>query len=127
MTTLERWAEAACAELGLPPDQVRIRLVLDLARDVAHAVERPAAPLTAFLLGLAVGAGQAPRRRPGGSLSWLPAGRSPPPSRASSPAAAIQPLKCPATSAARHDHDRLSGNVGGQTVTIMVKPLTARH
>lgn len=60
MTTLERWAEAVCAELGLPPDQVRMRVVLDLARDVAHAVERPAAPLTAFLLGLAVGAGQAP-------------------------------------------------------------------
>jgi hypothetical protein len=60
VTTLETWAEAACAELGLPPDQVRVRLVLDLARDVAHAVERPAAPLTAFLLGLAVGSGQSP-------------------------------------------------------------------
>jgi hypothetical protein len=32
--------------------------VLDLARDVAHQIERPAAPLTAFLLGLAVGQGQ---------------------------------------------------------------------
>lgn len=60
MTTLDQWTEAACAELGLPADEVRIRLVLDLARDVAHAVERPAAPLTAFLLGLAVGGGQPP-------------------------------------------------------------------
>jgi hypothetical protein len=30
-------------------------LVLDLARDVAHGVARPAAPLTTFLLGLAAG------------------------------------------------------------------------
>ncbi len=31
-------------------------LVLDLAKVVAHAVERPAAPVTAYLLGLAAGA-----------------------------------------------------------------------
>jgi hypothetical protein len=30
-------------------------LVLDLAKVVAHAVERPAAPVTAYLLGLAAG------------------------------------------------------------------------
>jgi hypothetical protein len=29
-----------------------------VARDVAHEVARPAAPLTAFLLGVAVGRGQ---------------------------------------------------------------------
>ncbi len=33
-------------------------LILDLARDVAHRVDRPAAPVTAFLLGVAVGSGQ---------------------------------------------------------------------
>jgi hypothetical protein len=32
--------------------------VLDLARDAAHQVARPAAPLTAYLLGVAVGRGQ---------------------------------------------------------------------
>ena len=32
--------------------------MLDLARDVAHEVARPAAPLTAYLLGVAVGGGQ---------------------------------------------------------------------
>jgi hypothetical protein len=58
LTTLDRWTEAACAELGLTPAQVPVRMVLDLARDVAHQVERPAAPLTAFLLGLAVGQGR---------------------------------------------------------------------
>lgn len=33
-------------------------MVLDLARDVAHGVARPAAPLTAYLLGVAVGQGR---------------------------------------------------------------------
>jgi hypothetical protein len=32
--------------------------VLDVARDVAHGVARPAAPLTAYLLGVAVGQGR---------------------------------------------------------------------
>jgi len=60
MTTLDNWTTAACAELGLDPATVDVRQVLDLARDVAHQVERPAAPVTAFLLGLAVGAGRQP-------------------------------------------------------------------
>lgn len=58
MSTLDRWTQAACAELGLDPALIPARLVLDLARDVAHQVDRPAAPLTAFILGLAVGGGQ---------------------------------------------------------------------
>jgi hypothetical protein len=40
------------------PAAVDTKLVLDLARDVAHGVDRPAAPLTAYLLGVAVGQGQ---------------------------------------------------------------------
>jgi hypothetical protein len=35
-------------------------LVLDLTRDVAHYVLRPAAPLTAYLMGVAVGRGLDP-------------------------------------------------------------------
>jgi len=58
VSTLDRWTQAACAELGLDPAQVPARVVLDLARDAAHQVDRPAAPLTAFILGLAVGGGQ---------------------------------------------------------------------
>jgi Domain of unknown function (DUF6457) len=58
VSTLERWAEAACAELGLDPALAETNAVLDLARDVAHGVARPAAPLTAYLLGVAVGRGQ---------------------------------------------------------------------
>ena len=33
--------------------------MLDLTRDVAHGVARPAAPLTAYLVGMAVGRGLA--------------------------------------------------------------------
>jgi len=58
VNTLQAWTEAACAELGLDPTAADVRTVLDLARDAAHQVERPAAPLTTFLLGLAVGQGQ---------------------------------------------------------------------
>ena len=57
MTTLDSWTKAACAELGIEPAIADARAVLDLARDVAHGVERPAAPLTAYLLGVAVGRG----------------------------------------------------------------------
>jgi hypothetical protein len=57
MTTLYSWIEAACAELDVRADEATVRVILDLARDVAHQVERPAAPVTSFLLGLAVGAG----------------------------------------------------------------------
>jgi hypothetical protein len=52
---LGRWTEAVCALLGLPAAAVHRDLVLDLARDVAHGVARPAAPLTAYLVGLAAG------------------------------------------------------------------------
>jgi Domain of unknown function (DUF6457) len=58
MNTLESWTEAACAELGIDPAVMDARTVLDIARDVAHQVARPAAPLTAYLLGAAVGRGQ---------------------------------------------------------------------
>jgi hypothetical protein len=58
---LEDWIGAVCRELGLDRDDVDRDLVLDLAKDVAHGVARPAAPLTAYLLGLAVGRGEAAR------------------------------------------------------------------
>jgi hypothetical protein len=57
MTTLDDWTAAACAELGIDPAAVDLQQILDLARDAAHQVDRPAAPVTAFLLGLAVGSG----------------------------------------------------------------------
>jgi hypothetical protein len=53
MTT---WIDAVCAELDLPAD-VNVDVVLDVARVAAHTVERPAAPVTTFLLGVAVAGG----------------------------------------------------------------------
>ena len=58
MTTLDDWLARVSAELGVAG--VDRDLILDLARDVAHGVARPAAPLTTYLLGLAVGAGADP-------------------------------------------------------------------
>jgi Domain of unknown function (DUF6457) len=60
MTTLSEWTAAASAELGLDPADSHTTIVLDLARDVAHGVLRPAAPVTAYLLGVAVGRGADP-------------------------------------------------------------------
>jgi hypothetical protein len=62
MSTLEEWTAAVRDGLGLDPGPLsaaETRAVLDLARDAAHAVDRLAAPLTAYLLGLAVGRGLA--------------------------------------------------------------------
>ncbi len=58
MGTLEDWAEALCAELGLDAAEGSQKAVLNLARVVAHTVDRPAAPLTAYYLGMAVGRGE---------------------------------------------------------------------
>ncbi len=52
--TLQDWMDELCEELGVDTD-VEMSTVLDLARDAAHNVERPAAPLTTFLVGLAAG------------------------------------------------------------------------
>ncbi|MGV9210369.1 DUF6457 domain-containing protein [Micromonospora sp. RB23] len=60
MTVLDDWITAACAEVGLDPAEVPVPAVLDLARDVAHQVVRPGAPVSAYLLGLAVGRGADP-------------------------------------------------------------------
>jgi hypothetical protein len=49
--TLDEWIAAVSDELGISP--VDSTAVLDLARDVAHGIARPAAPLTCLLIGLA--------------------------------------------------------------------------
>jgi hypothetical protein len=59
MNTLEEWTAAVCADLGLDPACADTAIVLDLARDAAHGIARPAAPLTAYLVGVAVGQGMA--------------------------------------------------------------------
>ncbi len=49
---LDEWITAAKDELGIDLD-VDTGVLLDLARDAAHGVARPAAPLTTFLVGYA--------------------------------------------------------------------------
>lgn len=49
---LDEWITAVKAELGIDL-QVDTAALLDLARDAAHGVARPAAPLTTFLVGYA--------------------------------------------------------------------------
>lgn len=55
MTTLDEWTAEVSTALGLDPSALDRDVVLDLTKDVAHGVARPAAPLTAYLLGVAAG------------------------------------------------------------------------
>jgi hypothetical protein len=50
--TLHDWIDELCDALDLETE-VDEGVILDLARDAAHAVERPAAPITTYLLGYA--------------------------------------------------------------------------
>lgn len=60
--TLVEWAERVRAELELSGEigKADVDRVLDMTKDVAHSVARPAAPLTSYLLGIAVGRGADP-------------------------------------------------------------------
>ncbi|MGC7094757.1 DUF6457 domain-containing protein [Amycolatopsis lurida] len=60
MNMLSDWTVAVCAELGLDAADCERAVVLKVARESASAVARPAAPITAFLLGVAVGRGVPP-------------------------------------------------------------------
>ncbi|WP_371677684.1 NTP transferase domain-containing protein [Streptomyces sp. NBC_01276] len=57
-SVLEQWITAAKNELGIDVD-VDITTLLDVARDAAHGVARPAAPLTTFLVGYAAARAEA--------------------------------------------------------------------
>ena len=57
---LKQWLTHLATELDIsdiPLDDDAVHTLLDLARDSAHEVERVAAPLTTFLVGIAVGRG----------------------------------------------------------------------
>ena len=60
MNELDTWIEAASRELGLEAGVIQPKQVLDVARDVAHQVLRPGAPVTTYLMGVAVGRGADP-------------------------------------------------------------------
>lgn len=52
---LDDWADALRERFDLSADDVPISLILDLAKDVANGVARPAAPFSAFVAGLVAG------------------------------------------------------------------------
>jgi Domain of unknown function (DUF6457) len=56
MIGFDRWVDELCGALGIE-DDLDVDALLDLARDSAHRVERRAAPVTTFLVGLAAGRG----------------------------------------------------------------------
>lgn len=57
---LEEWVSALCSALGVERSSVDVAAILDLARDAARGVARPAAPVTAFIAGLAAADGVDP-------------------------------------------------------------------
>jgi len=52
---LDDWVAVVATELGMAEIDLDVEQVLDLAAVAAHAVVRPAAPLTTFVAGLAAG------------------------------------------------------------------------
>lgn len=52
---MNEWLAELAAALDVEP--VEPTALLDLTRDVAHGVARPAAPLSCYLIGVAVGRG----------------------------------------------------------------------
>lgn len=50
------FVEDACARLGIDPDRVDEHAILRLSRRVAHEGARPMAPVSTYILGLALGA-----------------------------------------------------------------------
>ncbi|WP_395573118.1 NTP transferase domain-containing protein [Streptomyces sp. BK79] len=99
---LDEWITAAKDELGIDLD-VDTGVLLDLARDAAHGVARPAAPLTTFLVGYAVGrsgggpeaVAEASRKAAALARRWAEeaadAGPAPVPDTGSAPAGDIGP------------------------------------
>ncbi len=57
---MKDWIEAVKKELDLEFD-CDVDMILDVARDAAHTIERPAAPVTTFLLGMAIANGATQR------------------------------------------------------------------
>lgn len=54
------WIAQVTEQLGVPAP-ADIGVILDVAKDAAHSIERPAAPVTTYLLGYAVAQGADPQ------------------------------------------------------------------
>ncbi|WP_424212860.1 NTP transferase domain-containing protein [Streptomyces sp. BI20] len=66
---LDEWITAAKSELDLGDVDVDVKTLLDLARDAAHGVARPAAPLTTFLVGYAAARAEAAGADPAAAVA----------------------------------------------------------
>jgi len=55
VNVLDEFLRTTCTALGVDANAVDQDLILDLTKEVAHNVARPAAPLAAFVVGLAAG------------------------------------------------------------------------
>jgi hypothetical protein len=55
VNVLDEFLRTTSTALGIDHEAVQRDLLLDLTKEVAHNVARPAAPLAAFLVGLAAG------------------------------------------------------------------------
>ena len=57
IATAHQWLRAVSAEFDMDPETIQhlVKDLLDLTKHVAHGPSRPAAPLTAFLVGMSVG------------------------------------------------------------------------
>ena len=119
MSTMEEWTATVCADLGLDPSSADLRAVLDLTRDVAHGVARPAAPLTAYLVGVAVGRGLA-LPDVAGRISALAAGwparprKMPDPGTSGKYRAGPEPLGVPSQQAAQHGYRTLTDHLNAR-------------
>jgi hypothetical protein len=50
---MDEWITQLCDALDVPIEDVDTNAVLNLARDAAHNVDRPAAPVTTYIVGYA--------------------------------------------------------------------------
>lgn len=107
---LRDWIDEVCDLLDLDVELDEV-LVLDLAREVAHNVERKATPLTTFLLGVAAGRNgvgpesveQLAAKVEALARAWdRPAGRPEPEEK-------LAEVEVPDDSAVDHSHDRYDG------------------
>lgn len=56
LNDLEPWLVEACDAVGVDRSRVDIGLALKLSREVAHRLGRPMAPVSTFIVGLALAA-----------------------------------------------------------------------
>lgn len=54
-SAIDQWIAALAREFDLDLGEVDAHALLDVARDAAHSVVRPAAPLATFMVGYAAG------------------------------------------------------------------------